>query len=108
MSRVYHRQSRPRWPVRKIIEVVLAVVVLVPLLGAGAIAVLHLTGMDEPHPLVRLVAVAGNSMEPTFHAGEQLLFVRKQWHQGSVVIADIADAKLEFLLEIAVDDFVSG
>ena len=91
MSRVYHRQSRPRWPLRKIIEVVLGVVILVPLLGAGTIAVLHLTGLEDPHPLVRLVEVEGDSMEPTFHPGEQLLFVRKEWHEGSVVIADIGE-----------------
>ncbi|HEY3397027.1 MAG TPA: S24/S26 family peptidase [Armatimonadota bacterium] len=71
---------------------IFGVVVALPLLTAGAIAVLHLAELDSPHPLVRLVVVEGRSMRPTFRAGEQLLFVRKPWKVGDVVIADVHDA----------------
>ncbi len=73
----------------KIVKVVLSALILVPLLGAGTLAVLHLTGLDEPHPLVRFVVVEGDSMAPTFHPGEQLLFTQRPWQEGSIVIADI-------------------
>jgi signal peptidase I len=91
MSRVYHREARPRWSVRKIVGAVLGIIVVLPLLGAGAIAIIHLTQLDSPHPLLRLVTVEGDSMLPTFHAGQQLVFVRKPWHKGSIVIADVGE-----------------
>lgn len=91
MSRVYHRQGHTRRSLRKIVVSVLGAVVVLPLLAAGAVAVAHLTEMDSPHPLVRLVVVEGDSMLPTFQAGEQLLFVRRPWREQSIVIADIGE-----------------
>ena len=75
----------------KILKVVVSAIILIPLLGVGAIAALHLIGLDEARPLVRIVIVEGKSMEPTFEPGEQLLFVRKEWGKGSIVIADIGE-----------------
>jgi signal peptidase I len=92
MSRVYHRNAARPWPTRKIVKVVVGLILLVPLLGAGTIAELHLSGLHKPHPLLRLVIVEGESMEPTFHPGQQLLFVRRPWRQGSIVIADTGDS----------------
>jgi signal peptidase I len=92
MSRVHRSHEKQRWSPGKKIEAVLGVVILVPLLGAGGIALLHLTGLTDPHPLVRLVIVDGDSMEPTFHPGEQLLFLRRPWGVGSIVLAEVGEA----------------
>jgi hypothetical protein len=91
MSRVYRSTPRPPRPVGRILKLTLSALVVIPLLGAGAIAALHLSGADDPHPLVRLIVVEGNSMLPTFHPGEQLLFVRGRWGPGSVVLADVGE-----------------
>jgi hypothetical protein len=63
----------------------------VPILGVGVLAVLHIVGLDSPHPLARFVIVNGKSMLPTFVPGEQLLFVRRSWEVGDVVIADVGE-----------------
>ncbi len=91
MSRVYHRQGKPRRSLRRLVVSVLGAAVVLPLLTAGAVAVIHLTQLDAPHPLLRLVIVEGNSMLPTFQPGEQLLFARRPWQEQSVVIADIGE-----------------
>lgn len=92
MSRVYRRPGQPqRSSLRRVVMSVLGAAVVLPLLAAGAVAVAHLTELDSPHPLLRLVIVEGDSMLPTFQPGEQLLFVRKPWQEGSIVIADIGE-----------------
>lgn len=92
MSRVYRRgveETRRRR--RHLLISLLGVVLVSPLLLVGAVALLHLLGLNSPHPLVRLAVVEGSSMEPTFHPGEQLLFLRRPWHKGSVVLADVKE-----------------
>jgi signal peptidase I len=91
MSRVYRSNRRPRWSLGKRIRVAATTIIAVPLLGLGTIAVLHLAGLNQPHPLARLVIVIGDSMEPTFHPGDQLLCLRRPWDVGSVVIADVGE-----------------
>jgi len=92
MSRVYRRGAEEtRRRRRRLLISLLGLVLVSPLLLVGAVAVLHLVGLSSPHPLVRLAIVEGDSMEPTFHPGEQLLFLRRPWQKGSVVLADIKE-----------------
>ena len=58
---------------------------------AGLVALLHLTCILCQRPLVRLIQVAGTSMQPTFDPGDRLLFVRKHFEPGSVVLADAGE-----------------
>lgn len=51
--------------------------------------ILHLVCLYCGRPLVRLVQVDGNSMEPTFEPGDRLLFIRGRWKESSVVLADV-------------------
>lgn len=57
----------------------------------GLMACAHLIGLASAHPLVRLAQVDGISMEPTLHNGQQVLFARLPWHEGSIVLADPPD-----------------
>ena len=57
----------------------------------GLIAVLHLTCILCQRPLVRLIQVGGISMQPTFQPGDRLLFVRRHFEPGSVVLADTGE-----------------
>ena len=92
MARVYRRGAEEvRRRRRRLLISLLGIVLVSPLLLVGAVALLHLVGLNSPHPLVRLAVVEGNSMEPTFRPGEQLLFLRRPWRKGSVVLADIKE-----------------
>ena len=71
---------------RILLKVAKVFLVLVGLVGA-----LHLTCLLCQRPLVRLVEVDGISMQPTFQPGERLLFVRKHFEPGSVVLADAGE-----------------
>ena len=62
---------------------------IVPLLCLGAMAVLHLVCLESDHPLVRFVVLEGSSMTPTYAPGEQLVFGRREWRPGSVVLAKV-------------------
>ena len=75
----------------RLVRAVLLPLVAVPVVVIGGLALLHLAGLHDPHPLVRFVQVDGNSMLPTFQPGEELIFVRRPWELGSVVIADIGE-----------------
>ena len=57
----------------------------------GVLAALHVVCLLCQHPLVRLVEVEGISMQPTFAPGERLLFVRRHFEPGNVVLADAGD-----------------
>ncbi len=57
----------------------------------GLVAILHGVCLRCQHPLVRLVEVEGNSMQPTFAPGDRVLFVRKHFEPGNVVLADAGD-----------------
>ncbi len=56
---------------------------------AALAAMLHLICWDSKRPVVRLVQVTGDSMEPTLRAGDRLLFIRWPWRVGSIVLADV-------------------
>ena len=89
MARTVSRPHRPRRWVRTVVVFLLGA----PIIVAGGLAWLHLAGLNSPHPLVRFVQVEGESMLPTFQPGEQLLFVRRPWKIGSVVLADVGEDK---------------
>jgi signal peptidase I len=91
MSRSFCRDRKRPWCFRRVVNLVGTVVIVIPLLAVGTIAVLHLVGLHKEHPLVRLVIVIGHSMDPTFAPGEQLLCVRRGWEPGSIVIADVGE-----------------
>ncbi len=57
----------------------------------GLVAILHVVCLLCQRPLVRLVEVEGNSMQPTFEPGDRLLFVRKHFEPGNVVLADTGE-----------------
>ena len=59
------------------------------LILVGILAALHVVCLLCKHPLVRLVVVEGVSMQPTFEPGDRLVFVRRYFELGSVVIADV-------------------
>jgi len=61
------------------------------LILVGVVVLLHLICLLCQRPLVRLVEVEGNSMQPTFAPGERLLFIRRHFEPGSIVIADAGD-----------------
>lgn len=63
------------------------------LLGLAALlAGLHIACWGVEHPLVRFVQVQGDSMEPTLLSGDRLLFVRRPWKLGSIVLVDVGEA----------------
>jgi len=61
------------------------------LILVGILAALHVVCLLCQHPLVRLVEVEGNSMQPTFEPGDRLLFVRRHFQPGSIVVADAGE-----------------
>ncbi len=61
------------------------------LILVGILAALHVGCLLCKHPLVRLVEVEENSMQPTFAPGDRLLFVRRSFEPGSVVLADAGE-----------------
>ena len=58
------------------------------LLLVGLVVLLHLVCLLCQRPLVRLVEVEGDSMQPTFEPGDRLLFIRWHFEPGTIVIAD--------------------
>ncbi len=63
-------------------------------LTLGLVAVLHFVTAEYGCPLVFMVEVEGASMEPTLESGERVLFIRRPWQQGDVVVADVGEDKL--------------
>jgi len=57
----------------------------------GILAILHVVCLLCQRPLVRLVEVEGNSMQPTFAPGNRLLFIRKHFEPDSIVLADAGE-----------------
>ena len=72
---------------RALLKTVKVAVIIVVVL-VGLLAALHFVCLLCKHPLVRFVEVQGDSMEPTFQPGDRLLFIRKPFDVGSVVIAN--------------------
>ncbi len=66
---------------------VLAIVLII----LGLLIALHLVCLLCKHPLLRLVQVAGDSMEPTLSEGDRVLFVRRAWQLGDIVVADVQE-----------------
>ena len=63
-------------------------------LTLGLVAVLHFVAAEYGCPLVFMVEVEGESMQPTLEPGERVLFIRRAWHQRDVVVADVGEEKL--------------
>lgn len=57
----------------------------------GLLAIVNLATINEAHPPLRIMQVSGQSMEPTLHDGEQLVFGRFPWHLGGVVLAEVEE-----------------
>lgn len=57
----------------------------------GLLAVVHLATINQAYPPLRIVQVSGQSMEPTLHEGEQLIFGRIPWQVGSIVLAEVGE-----------------
>lgn len=62
-------------------------------LFAGSVATVALAMLGSDKPLVRVARVDGVSMAPTLRAGEELLFARKPWHVGDIVLANVQDTE---------------
>ena len=63
--------------------------------GAGKAALLlHLAQRPSERPLVRIVVVEGNSMEPVVHSGQLLIFARLPWDVQDIVLADVDEELL--------------
>ena len=61
------------------------------IIAMGIVAGLNFAMLGSHRPLVRLARVDGYSMDPTLINGEDLLFARKSWHVGSIVLADVGE-----------------
>ena len=72
---------------RTVIKLVKILVIVV-----GLLAGVHIVCLFCDHPLVRLVEVTGRSMAPTLMPGDKVLFVRRSWRVGSVVLAEADEA----------------
>ena len=71
---------------RRVIRV--AAILLIVL---GLLVAVHLVCLFCKHPLVRLVQIAGDSMEPTLSEGDRVVFVRYAWELGHIVLADVRE-----------------
>ncbi len=58
---------------------------------AGILAIVHLVYLHSERPLLRLARVSGNSMEPTLNPGDRVLFVRRAWRIGSIILANVGE-----------------
>ena len=61
------------------------------LIIAGILATVHLVYLHSERPLLRLARVSGNSMEPTLKQGDRVLFARRTWRVGSIVLANVGE-----------------
>jgi len=69
-------------------------VLKVTVLLFGLLGILHVVSARWNRPLVLMVRVEGESMKPTLKPGDRLLCVRAPWHQGDIVVADVAQEGL--------------
>ncbi len=60
----------------------------------GLIGILHVVSARSNRPFVLMARVEGKSMQPTLEPGDRILCVRAPWHQGDIVVADVAQEEL--------------
>ena len=65
---------------------------------------MHLVSLLSNRPLICLAQAVGNSMHPTLLNGERVLFVRRGWQVGDIVLADVPDVGLVIKRVHAVSD----
>lgn len=63
-------------------------------IGTGAFAAVLLVSGQSDYPLLCLVQVEGRSMEPTLHAGSEVLFGRLPWDTGDIILAEVGEGDL--------------
>ena len=59
------------------------------LIALGLVALADLVCLLCNRPLIRLARVTGDSMTPTLLDGERVLFVRRGWQVGDIVLANV-------------------
>ncbi len=58
---------------------------------AGILAIVHLVCLRSEHPLLCLARVSGYSMAPTLDPGDRVLFARRAWRVGSIILARVGE-----------------
>ena len=58
---------------------------------AGILAIVHLVCLRAERPLLCLARVSGDSMAPTLKLGDRVLFARRAWRVGSIILARVGE-----------------